>query len=977
MSSSAVPPRQQLDDRHASIPFRPSPSAAAVLASLALMSAGPLYAAEPTVEELQTEILRLKQALEKSQQELAARKDVPAASPAAVSAPGSAQPVAQTAAAEEPQTLDAVVVRSRNRIERLQDVPLSISVVSGKELDRLGTTDIGAITKRVGNVNWNYGNQRTFALSLRGIGKQGQTEAQDPAVGLLVDGVAYSYNALASSFDFTDIDTIEVARGPQGTLLGKNASIGAVTVTTKKPSFTPSADYSITYGKFDTVKAQYAGGGPVVDNVLAWRGSFSASKANGDLVNTYNRDLTFTNTDRLTGRVQFLVTPSADFTARFSFDATPRAGEFTNARTIYLPTPRTYADGAVNPLTNDASTKLARRWFTQVGSYSYANNWLYGGADGKSVDNDAARPLSTGSHGAAADLSWNLGSHTLTSITAYKDYHFNAVNDEGTPFDIQRNSGGFWNDYKQLTQELRLASQTGGFVDYQTGVYLAHITNFNDYRKVFGNDAGAWFATASQYNTLDANGQGRYLMANSLANLSLDYNSPSGIQNIDNRSQAVFGQANWHLSDATTLTTGVRFTHEDRRNTASSQIRDNGSAAELNPSVVNGVALGGFDSYSNTGAGAVSVLNGNVVAAGTPGAVVVAPGAVGLTTDTTSAAGVAQANAQADIAAQKYFGVANWGALTLAQQKQIAAAQAIRKTQIGVLFNSAQAQPYNKTLPAYVISPSFKINDNLTTYASLQHGEKAGVAQFTNGISNPVKEEKTTSLEVGFKSALLDRTLIFNTALYVMDVKNYQQTTQIFDTYTTALKNDGNAYYTTATGNVPKVRSKGLELDGIYGGIRNTTLRFAGAYTDARYVTFPNSSQPAENGDIATATPYRDVSGKTLPGAAKWTYNIGADYRHPFAGDKEFHTSVNVAYTSRWNSDVYLSDYAWIKANYVTDFAAGIGAVNRSYDFSFLVKNLFNDKTPLSQTWSSGSSGSYSYTPANPRWIGVMFTGKL
>lgn len=950
MSSNASA-RQHNIGRQTSIPFRLSPLAAAVIAGLA-MGASPLYAAEPTVAELQAEILRLKQALEKSQHELTAKKDASAAAsgtaPAAV--PQAAAPVA--AAEGEAQTLDAVVVRSRNRIERLQDVPLSISVVTGKELERTGTTGIAEISKRVGNINWNSGNQRTFALSLRGIGKQGQTEAQDPAVGLLVDGVAYSYNALASSFDFTDIDTVEVARGPQGTLLGKNASIGAVTVTTRKPSFTPSADYSLTYGQLDTVKGSFAAGGPLVDGLLAWRGSFSASKAKGDRVNTNNQDLTFTNTDRLTGRVQFLVTPSDDFSARLAFDATPRAGEFTNARTVYLPTPTRYANGAINPLTNDASTKLARNWFTQLSSYSYAGNYLYGGADGQSVNLLNARPLTTGSHGATAELNWNLGSHTLTSISAYKDYHFNAVNDAGTAFDIQRNSGGFWNDYKQLTQEFRLNSQTGGFVDYQTGVYLAHVTNFNDYRKVFGNDGGAWFATNAQYATLNANAAGRLLMQNSLSGLALHYNSPAGLQDIDNKSVAFFGQANWHLSDPLTVTTGVRFTHENRRNTASSSIADNGKGALLNPVSVNGVQLGGFASNATTGA----LLAGNSAAQ----------------------------QSLADQIASYYFGQAitatpgqAYGNLTAAQQAQVAAAKTLRQAQIGTLFNTAQAQAFAKTLPAYVISPVYKINDDLSTYASLQHGEKAGVAQFTNGISSPVREEKTTSLEAGFKSALLNRTLIFNAALYVMDVKDYQQTTQVVDGYTTALKNDGNTYYTSATGNVPKVRSKGVELDGVYGGIRNTSIRFAGAYTDARYVSFPNASQPGENGNIASATPYRDLSGKTLPGAAKWTYNLGVDYRQPISGNREFHTSANIAYTSRRNSDVALSDYAWIKANTITDFAIGVGSQNRSYDFSLVVKNLFDDKTPLSQNWSTGSSGSYSYTPGIPRWVGLTFTGKL
>jgi outer membrane receptor protein involved in Fe transport len=170
--------------------------------------------------------------------------------------------------AEAPAQLDSVVVRSRNRIEKLQDVPLSISVVSGTELSRLNATGIDEVLKRAGNVSWNQGNQRTSSLSIRGIGKVGQTEAQDPSVGVMVDGVFYAYNALTSSFDFTDVDNVEVTRGPQGTLLGKNASVGIIAINTKRPSFTPSADYSLAFSQRDGFKGSLAAGGPVIDDLL-------------------------------------------------------------------------------------------------------------------------------------------------------------------------------------------------------------------------------------------------------------------------------------------------------------------------------------------------------------------------------------------------------------------------------------------------------------------------------------------------------------------------------------------------------------------------------------------------------------------------------------------------------------------------------------------------------------------------------------
>lgn len=890
--------------------------------------------------------------------------------------------LAQEAAApatpdDNTQALGAVTVRSRNRIEKLQDVPLSISVIQGSELERLGVTGIADITKRAANISWNQGNQRTSSISIRGIGKIGQTEAQDPSVGVIVDGVSYAYNALTSSFDFVDIDTIEVSRGPQGTLLGKNTSVGNIIFNTRRPSFTPSADFSLSFREGDGVFATAALGGGIVDNLLAWRGTFSVNRGTGDLANHYNKDVTYTNTDRVSGRVQFLLTPRDDLKLLARFDLQPRAGETTNGRNFNFDTPDYYDSGAKVDKSNSTYAKLARRWFSDVKSYTAADY-------NNTINNDSARPLVTGSRGASLTADWDVAGHTLTSITAYKDYHFNAYNDDGTPFDVSRNAGGYWNDYRQFSQELRLSSRVGGFVDYQAGLYFIHAKNDSTYNIGYGNDAGAWYASPSQYSALDADGAGRYLMLSSIANLRLASNSTAGHQFIDNKSAALFGQANWHFDDRITLTTGVRVTRENRNNLGSSYILDNGSAPELDPSSFNGVTLGGFDAYFNSAKPTPNlpantldpatryVLNGNVVTSGTAGAVAVAPGAVALTTDATNAT---TAQAQADYAAKKYFGAANFAALTLAQKKELFYAQQIRRARLGVLFNPTPAQPYKATQPTVTLSPSYKFTTDITGYFSFQHGEKAGIAQFYNGVSAPVKAEKTNNFEFGVKSALLNRTLILNADVFLTKIRDYQQAVRAYDDYTTAQNVAAGitppVAYASITGNVPKVKVSGLEVDGVYAGIPNTTIRFSGAYNRAIYEKFPNSAFPAEQGDLVTsATPYKDISGSVMPGAPKLTGNLGIDYQLPIFGDKVFHTSANVAVTSGFYSDTALSRFSWIGKSALVDAAIGIGKLNKSFDVSLIVKNLFNDGTPLAKSWSS-------VTPAIPRNVGIEFTGRL
>ncbi len=840
------------------------------------------------------------------------------------------------------QSLDEVEVTARNRVERLQDVPLSISVVSGEQLQKLEATDLYSFASRVANVAVQRANQQHRAASVRGIGKMQNTHAQDPSVGIIVDGVNYAYNPLAASVEYTDVESLQVTRGPQGTLQGKNATLGVINITTRRPSFTPDANFSFTIGQDDTLIGRASGGGPVIDGLLAWRGSLSVQRGAGPYGNKYvhrNND-TYTNIDRVSGRTQLLFTPTEDLSVRLSVNLQPRAGENGNGTTFFKQTPTSYADGTPNPLSSDAQTRLARRWFLQNGDYSYLRDYL---SDDYHY-NDAHGPVVTGSGGGSAEVNWNVNGFALTSITAYNNYHFNArLNDEGTPFAIQLGSGNE-HFYDQYSQELRLTSPAGGFVDYQIGAFAIN-THMADEGSLtlYGADAGAWYASSGatgQYARLDADGAGRYLLQNSINGLGVIGNPK---QSINNKSFAAFGQVNWNFSDAVSLTTGARLTREIRRSRGiTAFISNQGNAPELNPVSVNGVALGGFDTNATTG-----VLAGT----NTPGQV-----------------------ALADATALKYFGLATYAALNDNQRRQIAAAKAIRKARIGTIWNPVTPATWTKTQPAFVVSPSWKITPDINTYVSWQYGEKAGIAQVTNGIDSPVKAEKNSSYEAGVKASLLDGKLVLNADVFVTDIKNYQQAVQVFDEYTTTLNNDGNSYFTAATGNVPKVRAKGLELDGSYGGIPNTVIRFSGAYNDVNYRSFPNAAQPPENGNLtAPSQVYRDISGETLPGASKYSFNVGVDYAQPFGNRKELRVSANSAYISRWNSDNTLSSYGWIPSSVITDASVGVAFktdAGNVFELGVLAKNVLNDDTHLQETWNT-------FIPADPRWVGVVFRGSF
>ena len=268
-------PAPQKQAPHAGLRRKPL----AALIALAMLAGAPAHAADtPDVEALRAEVARLKAALSRSEQELNAER-ARSGTVAAPAAPEAAIAAAAPAEDEGPRLGD-VVVRARKRIDLTHDVPQSVSVVTGKELDRELAQDLNAFAKRGANISFNQNNTRGASLSIRGVGKRSFTETQDPSVGIILDGVSFGLTQLGN-FDFYDVESVEVARGPQGTLGGKGASSGVVTVNTRKPSFSPSADFSLTLGQRETVIAKSALGGTVIDDLLAWRGAFVAHRASG------------------------------------------------------------------------------------------------------------------------------------------------------------------------------------------------------------------------------------------------------------------------------------------------------------------------------------------------------------------------------------------------------------------------------------------------------------------------------------------------------------------------------------------------------------------------------------------------------------------------------------------------------------------------------------------------------------------------
>lgn len=958
-----------------------SATVAASITVALLIAAGARAEDTRSAAEIEAEVSRLQELLAKEQQALAEKSAVVAA--AGVSATDAqlptsdagreAGPASETSIdalqADNDEPLEQVTVaagRVRNGLASKQDTPASVSVIDTAKLQGLGADSLRDITRRAANISRaNTSNARNQSLVIRGIGRRGTTEAQDPTVSVNVDGVPYAYAGL-TAWDWVDLESAEVARGPQGTAGGHNPSFGLLTLNTKRPTFEPSTDYALRIGQRDSIFATAALGGPIIDDVLAWRGTAYVNKGLGPYSNQYwNGNQTYTDRLKISGKVQLLYQPTANYSAHLSADLQPKTFENDNGLNLFHRPPATYSDGSPVNLSTDASTRLARRWFGELENYSYEDNYLNYRSGVQ--NNDSQLPLITGMRGAALTQERNIGAEsTIKSITAWRDLDFEARNDEGTPFDISTQGGGGVR-YEQVSQELRLSSRIGRLADYTAGLFYIHHTYEVDSKTGWGDDAGAWFANAAQYNLLDSDGDGRYLLTRSLSQLR-----KLSTSSIDNTSYAAFGNVDWHVTEKASLVTGLRVSREDRKNKAFSLLEQDGYAPELNASISSfDVALGGFDSYYNSSATPVWVRDGFSLssAAGTAGATLVAPGATALTTSSLAESRLTAANAAADAAALKYFRVASWSELTARQQQQLAYAQAIRKAQTAQIYDTIVAEPFKETQYTYVVSPRYEFTDDLTAYVSYQHGEKPGISQVVNGNSLLAGGETGNHYELGLKTTLFGSDLQLGADVFLSRLKNYQQSSSVVDEFTTSFNNDGQTYYTTVAANVPLIQVHGLEVDGAYSGIPYTEINLAAAYNIAKYKEFPNAAQPSENG-YTGAAPYRDLSGEILPGAAKVTANLAVDFRYPVLNDYEFHSDVNVNYTSRYNSDITLSAYSWIEGYTIVDVGVGLGRQDRGFDVAFVVKNLINAEGKA-YNWLNGT------LDTTPRWAGVMLSGHL
>src|SRR5712672_2535767 len=230
--------------------------------------------------------------------------------------------------AQADTALEEIVVTAQRRVERLQDVPLAITALSADDLAARGVRQAGDITAGVPNMLLNspYGPEAQPTFTLRGVTTQDYSQNQSSPIAMYVDEVYKAVGAVQALQTY-DLDRVEVLRGPQGTLYGKNATGGAVSFYSKSPSLSETDGYATAgFGNYGAYSVNAAVGGPLLDNQLGVRAAVLYEKRDGWVHSIVPGVEPLNGVDALAGRLTFLYRPSDTLTATLKLSMSRSGG---------------------------------------------------------------------------------------------------------------------------------------------------------------------------------------------------------------------------------------------------------------------------------------------------------------------------------------------------------------------------------------------------------------------------------------------------------------------------------------------------------------------------------------------------------------------------------------------------------------------------------------------------------------------------
>jgi iron complex outermembrane receptor protein len=436
--------------------------------------------------------------------------------------------------------LQDVLITARHRTERAQSVPISLTTVDEHQIQALGSLNLNQIKELVPTLTINAYNPRNIGLDIRGLGSVGffGYDGLEGGVGIYLDGVLLG-RSTESNFDLADLQDIEVLRGPQGTLFGKNTVAGAVNISTKLPQFKPGAEFSASYGNYNYWQLQGYGTSAIgSSNQAAVPLSFHATQHDGFIKSTTTSQ-TYDNQDDKGVRAQVLLLPDPNLTIRII--AIYDHSDANCCINTPLGLVSNYSNGA--PVSVNAPTRYGQVGYTIPTFDGFK----------RITDIDSWNHYAMETAGLSAQADYNLSGYTLTSITAgsyYNWYPHLDADGVGIPILTAYNNT---THQRQFSQEFRVTSPVGGAVDYTTGLYFFY-QQLNDQQIVaYGPDAAGVFLAGGTGNASYTSTQAAL---NGLRAASTDIP--------ETYSGAAYGQATWHITPQLDLTGGARLTYEDK-----------------------------------------------------------------------------------------------------------------------------------------------------------------------------------------------------------------------------------------------------------------------------------------------------------------------------------------------------------------------------------------------------------------------------
>ncbi len=840
------------------------------------------------------------------------------------------------------QGVDEIIVTAQKREQSLQDVPIAVAAYNEATLEKAGVDDIKDLIILSPSLNvTSTSNETVTTARIRGVGTVGDNPGLESSVGIVIDGVIRSRNGVSFG-DLGEIERIEVLRGPQGTLFGKNTSAGLINIITKRPEYELGGSYEATYGNYDQVGVSGSVTGPLAEDQLAFRlyggmgkrdgfydvNSFGVGpRTNGD---DYDRDY-------YTFRGQILFEPNENLDVLFSGDYTERDESCCLAPSITV--------GPRNALVNLLGGNLPAE------------------PDPFSFDVQANRSTEQliEDKGVSLEANWDLSdSMTLTSISSYRE--FDARTGQDSDFSgadlFYRTPEGAGYSFETLTQELRLAGESGPLNWLLGGFYsdenlrrddvLINGSGFEPFLSLLITAGTGGTPSTDFYGTLP-----QLIGLGAFQNISADLGGgvvvpvsvpgtpgfagapagsyfPSGSGNNGDRyyqnseSFAVFTNNDWAVTDALTLTLGARYTMENKTATAN------------------------FDDTNPIGCR-------------------IFENAFGPALDFTS-----QENQLRLLALSQATGVAPESLGLIATVSCLNANRSV----FDLVGLDAEREEDELT---YTAKASYRFTPDILGYVSYATGYKAGgfnldrfnqtgnsVLNFTplvNGTAeyDPSFEEETVKAwEAALKTEWLDNSLLLNLTAFYQQFDNFQLNTF-----------NGLSFFVTS---IPEVESTGFEVETLFypDRVEGLTLQGAVAYNKAEYGEFA----PTGLVDVDA------LSGQQLSLAPEWYVNGSVDYEFDVSEALFAFVHFDGRWVSSYNTGSDLDAAKEQESFPLFNARVGVGEQDRRWVLELFAENLLDEE--YYQVAFDAPLQSEAKLPSNlkaflgaPRTFGVTLRGQF